>query len=432
MTWSPTSKSFGVVYGYMPAKTVIFNQKAEAIHTFPLSPRNTIMFSPHGRFVLVAGFGNLAGQMDIYDLNKDYAKLCTIEASNASHCEWSPDGQHILTATLSPRLRVENGIRIWHVLGGLMYFEEMNELYEVTWRPQSPDKHPVPATINPAPIAHESALSYIGKAKTPSKPAGAYRPPGARGTITPLHFKREDEGGAAYVNNSISSTARDSNNVNGFGARKRRDVPGATLVDDAEGANDKTLPPGAAPGGGVSLTPGEGDEGLSKAALKNKKKKEARKNREKEGGGGEGAKEGERAPRETNGTGQSSRGGHAQHLEMPSKGQGGERSRSRPRTAREKRAERPTPAHPPGLPAPAQAQQPVLEQVQTQALPTDSDLVPGSPQEKKVRSLVKKLRAIDELKMRQAGGEKLELSQVSKIRSEESVRKELDGLGGGG
>ena len=132
MTWSPNSKEFGVVYGYMPAKTTIFNSRAIATHTFPLAPRNTILFSPHGRFVLVAGFGNLAGQMDVYDLEKDYEKVATIEASNASVCEWSPDGKFILTATTSPRLRVDNGVRIWHVGGGLMYNEELNELYNVS------------------------------------------------------------------------------------------------------------------------------------------------------------------------------------------------------------------------------------------------------------------------------------------------------------
>jgi translation initiation factor 2A len=132
VTWSPNSKEFGVVYGYMPAKTAIFNARAVLTHTFPLAPRNTILFSPHGRFVLVAGFGNLAGQMDIYDLEKDYEKVVTIEASNASVCEWSPDGKFILTATTSPRLRVDNGVRIWHVGGGLMYNEELNELYSVS------------------------------------------------------------------------------------------------------------------------------------------------------------------------------------------------------------------------------------------------------------------------------------------------------------
>jgi translation initiation factor 2A len=55
--------------------------------------------------------------------------------------------------------------------------------------------------------------------------------------------------------------------------------------------------------------------------------------------------------------------------------------------------------------------------------------VTGSPHEKKIRSLLKKLRAIDDLKMRQAGGEKLEGTQVLKIGTEEQVRKELGGLG---
>jgi len=53
----------------------------------------------------------------------------------------------------------------------------------------------------------------------------------------------------------------------------------------------------------------------------------------------------------------------------------------------------------------------------------------GSPEEKKTRSLLKKLRAIDDLKMRQAGGEKLEGTQVLKIGTEEQVRKELNALG---
>lgn len=53
----------------------------------------------------------------------------------------------------------------------------------------------------------------------------------------------------------------------------------------------------------------------------------------------------------------------------------------------------------------------------------------GSPHEKKIRSLLKKLRAIDDLKMRQAGGEKLEGTQVLKIGTEEQVRKELQAVG---
>ena len=49
-------------------------------------------------------------------------------------------------------------------------------------------------------------------------------------------------------------------------------------------------------------------------------------------------------------------------------------------------------------------------------------------QEKRLRNLNKKLKAIEELKMRQAGGEKLEAMQLAKISAEKEVREELASL----
>jgi translation initiation factor 2A len=471
VSWSPKSTSFAVVYGYMPAKTVIFNAKAQPTHTFPLAPRNTVCFSPHGRFVLVAGFGNLAGQMDIYDLEKDYAKVCTVEASNASVCEWSPDGKHILTATTSPRLRVDNGIRIWHASGALMYNQELNELYHVCWRPQQGSAEALEENpFAPVPTPHESALKYLGSVKTPSKPAGAYRPPGARGQVTPLAFKREDEGGAAYVRDGISSFA---SNINGFGKSKSRAVPGAEAADDRS-----ILPPGAAPGGGVSLTgTGEGkdSEPLSKAAKKNAKKREAKKAA---AAAAEAVANGEgisstlavNAADPTSKTPSRSperRGPGRGHERSRSKGyvpapavppgfeantrtvEGAKRERSRNRrqrgdTASSATSQRLT-TQPNGFP-------PGLVTIQQRGLPTALRTTPpppqsgaespevhvispgtpgsaGSLQEKKVRGLLKKVRAIEDLKMRLAGGEKLEDTQMKKIHSEDSVKAELSALG---
>ncbi|EXJ94669.1 hypothetical protein A1O1_03066 [Capronia coronata CBS 617.96] len=461
VSWSPRSNSFAVVYGYMPAKTVIFNAKAEPVHTFPLAPRNTVLFSPHGRFVLVAGFGNLAGQMDIYDLEKDFAKICTIEASNASVCEWAPDGVHILTATTSPRLRVDNGIRIWHAGGPLMYNQDLNELYHVCWRPQSASLYPLSANpFSPMPVPHSSALEYMAARKTPSKPAGAYRPPGARGQVTPLAFKREDEGGAAFVREGISSF---SSSINGFGKSRQRVVPGA------EPAEDKTpLPPGAAPGGGVSLTgTGEGADGepLSKAARKNAKKREAKKAAAaaaaRDGGAGSNlapeqpAARGKSQSRSPDGHGhQRSRSrGYvpAPALEAPT-GPKKERSRSNSRRQRgdtngsthnHANGSAKGPGHAPGTPNQKVRNAPTHINTTTQVAPPSapegqtppeleitSPVTPGgSSQEKKVRGLLKKIRAIDDLKMRFAGGEKLEDTQMRKISTEDSVRKELSALG---
>lgn len=470
VSWSPKSTSFAVVYGYMPARTVIFNAKAEATHTFPLAPRNTVSFSPHGRFVLVAGFGNLAGQMDIYDLEKDYAKICTIEASNASVCEWSPDGKHILTATTSPRLRVDNGIRIWHASGGLMYNQELNELYHVCWRPQQGSAVPLEENpFAPVPTPHASALKYLGSVKTPSKPAGAYRPPGARGQVTPLAFKREDEGGAAYVRDGISSFA---SNINGFGKAKSRAVPGA------EAAEDKSpLPPGAAPGGGVSLTgTGEGLDGepLSKAAKKNAKKREAKKAAAAAANG-----EGQSTTLAPDNVAKSTKKNLSRSPEGRGRGNVPERSRSKSYV--------PAPAVPPGFEANAgfmdgskrersrsrnrrqrgdtatsttsqrsttqqngtpkgpitiQRRTPPTALITTTPPPPDVTESPevqvtspstpgggGNLQDKKMRGLLKKVRAIEDLKMRLAGGEKLEDTQMKKIHSEDSVKNELSALG---
>lgn len=408
------------MYGYMPAKTTIFNTRASPTHSFALAPRNTIMFSPHGRFVLVAGFGNLAGQMDVYDLEQNHLKICTIEASNASVCEWSPDGKFILTATTSPRLRVDNGVRIWHVGGGLLYNEDFQELYHVTWRPQQTSLQPSVDPLHPLPIPHASALEYLGNVKTPSRPAGAYRPPGARGQITPLAFKREDEGGAAYVSNGNLPPGFGAST---FGRPRRREIPGAEPVpDDGIGA--------------TAASQLDGEESHSKAAAKNKKKREAKKAKD--------------AAERVAGLAPIKPDANADATSSPGRSPGrsperrdrrkAERNRSkghpdgRPRSQQRPRDTRQLDRDLSSRPPPSQ-QQEEGNGLSAQATVEAPDLRVTSPdggagtQDKKVRALLKKLRAIDDLKMRRAGGEKLEGTQIKKMDTEDEIRKELGVLG---
>ncbi|PNY29470.1 Eukaryotic translation initiation factor 2A [Tolypocladium capitatum] len=410
VSWSDNSREFGVVYGYMPAKATIFNDRAAAKHSFPLAPRNTITFSPSGRFVLVAGFGNLAGQVDVYDLEKDYRKVCTIESGNPSVCEWSPDSRYLMTATTSPRLRVDNGVKLWHVGGGIMYNEDMIELYNVMWRPAAPENVGGGEPLSPVPTAHASAAEYLGTVKTPSKPAGAYRPPGARGLATPLHFKREDEGGAAHV----VSNGTQNVGPNGFG-RTRRAVPGAEPAEGSPG-QARTVP-GAEP---------VDNDGASK---KNKKKRGKKGNQEGRleaepnggaslglqrheqgvGSGGEGRRSPERrGPPNGNGN------GNGRDFRSRSRNNGGNRSRSNTHQCPRAYA---------GAPGGAPPQQAAAGE----SAAADAD-ASQNPLAKKVRSLQKKIRAIEDLEMRLAGGEKLEDTQLKKIHTKTAVLKELDAL----
>lgn len=232
----------------MPAKAMLFDQRVRTLHDFGASPVNFISFNPQGRLLALAGFGNLAGKMDIFD-RRSLNKVCVIDAPNTSHCEWSPDGRFLLTATLSPRLRVDNGIKIWHCSGPLLHVQPVEELYQASWRPTPVENVPgFGQNIPPAPAPTEAVKSLEAvKKPTPMKAAGAYRPPGARGLATPAFFKREDEGGAPRMPSNGSATpprpysrspappgSMPNGNGNGYGTPPnghanagRRQVPGA-------------------------------------------------------------------------------------------------------------------------------------------------------------------------------------------------------------
>lgn len=342
--WSPNSREFGVVYGYMPAKTTIFDARGNIVHSLPLAPRNTILFSPHARFIIVAGFGNLQGSMDIFDRQRQFAKVATIEAWNTSVCEWSPDGQYILTATTSPRLRVDNGVKIWHYTGSLIFQEEHDELFATSWRPQDVSLFPLKSILSAAPKPHSSAENVEIKKAVSNKPAGAYRPPHARtagvSAPTPL-FQR------AMANNGSGTPASSPGSIPGSG------VPGAAAA----------VAPGAPPG-------------LSKSAAKNRKKRENKKGKEEEDS---------KDDVQSNGKSVFS----ASSNDSNGKIDGNSNKANNP--------------------------PPVSASV--------------GIEDKKIRSLLKKLRAIEELKQRHAKGEKLEDTQIQKINTENSVRRELTTLG---
>lgn len=203
----------------MPARVVLFDQRVRTLHDFGTSFSNYISFNPQSRLLLLGGFGNLAGKIDIYD-RRSLTKISTIDASNASHCKWSPDGKFILAATLSPRLRVDNGIKIWYLLGQLVHVQECEELYQASWRPALPDTvPPFPSVIPPAPAP--SALATAASAKpTLTRPSGAYRPPGARGQGASLAYSREEDGGSPMGTPRGSGTATPTRQGRGH-------VPGA-------------------------------------------------------------------------------------------------------------------------------------------------------------------------------------------------------------
>lgn len=97
------------------------------------------------------------------------------QAADATHFSWCPDGEHIVTATCSPRLRVSNGYKIWHYTGSVLHKQDAaagSELWEVCWQP-FPD-----GSFLEKPIKYQAVPSELGT--TQAAPKQAYRPPALR------------------------------------------------------------------------------------------------------------------------------------------------------------------------------------------------------------------------------------------------------------
>lgn len=191
--WSNSGLEFAVVYGFMPAKATLFDKKCRPLLELGTGPYNTIRWNPKGKFLCLAGFGNLPGDMVFWDY-VERKQLASTKAEWSVSSEWSPDGCYFMTATTAPRLQVDNGIKIFHYNGSLYFKQMFDKLYQADWKPESPSKFgditeliksldsikledKKPSGQGPKPTQATTKASSANP--TTQKPA-AYRPPHAK------------------------------------------------------------------------------------------------------------------------------------------------------------------------------------------------------------------------------------------------------------
>eukprot|EP00871_Galdieria_phlegrea_P006002 jgi/Galph1/88/GphlegSOOS_G4783.1 len=238
--WSPDGKQFIIVYGSMPARATLFNWLCEPLFDFGTGTRNTISFSPHGRFLCFGGFGNLPGDLEFWD-RKRRQLLGRTSAPCTTASTWSPDSRYFLAATTFPRLRVDNGFQIFRYDGTLIGKVSVpDELYQLEFLPAEPTKYP----DLPSPhIAKNNVAIDNRNQTTPSE--NIYRPPALRGKKVAVSFHQDEAPRALDTRTWILET-KQSGQVQPQSVKK-------TVV---------------------GAPPEEEEETLSKRQRKNKKKKE--------------------------------------------------------------------------------------------------------------------------------------------------------------
>ncbi|KAF4667583.1 Eukaryotic translation initiation factor 2A [Perkinsus olseni] len=141
------------------------------VHSMGKAKRNTVCWNRYGRYAVVGGFGNMAGEMDFWDM-AEYKVVGSLRAECPVISVWAPDGRHFSTATTWPRMRVDNKIDIYSYNGRLICRHEFDELYFATWKP-STAFHDVPsspralATALDGPPAPVASKAYRAPGKSP-------------------------------------------------------------------------------------------------------------------------------------------------------------------------------------------------------------------------------------------------------------------------
>eukprot|EP00980_Cylindrotheca_fusiformis_P008299 scaffold1736_cov127-Cylindrotheca_fusiformis.AAC.113 len=260
VAWMPNASKpscFAVAAGKMPSMSSLHNgSDGNAIFLFGNAHRNTIIWAPHGRFVCLAGFGNLAGGMTFWDRNKlkQIPPANPVTASCTVGYGWSPDSRLLAVSTTSPRMNVDNGVNVYRYNGDKMEnlpWDNKNylpdRLLQAEFLPAKssvyPDRPQSPQLKDATPAGNAE------KSQSADKPAGRYIPPSAR--------NRAGRGGS-----SLADRMRAEKEGKTVGARKVLDKPKVT------GATGKVVV-------GLAPTEGKSKSALRKEKAKKKKEEEA-------------------------------------------------------------------------------------------------------------------------------------------------------------
>ncbi|EZG55468.1 eukaryotic translation initiation factor 2A [Gregarina niphandrodes] len=195
------NNSFFVGHGPLPCVMEVWNAVAckpsiklgeerrnflRCCHSLPLPPATEPGSKPDRRaklglnMAVIGGFGNLPGDVEVWDISKQeiigLTKLpWTVDLS------FSPDAYWLLASTTTPRLRVDNCLKIVRVNGEPVLEKAFDELYQADWRP--------------VPVQHARALS-------PGR--GVYKPK-ANNTLEGL-FKTKKETSSGLFGRVMTGT----------------------------------------------------------------------------------------------------------------------------------------------------------------------------------------------------------------------------------
>ena len=145
VAWVDSGERFIVIAGNQPAVATLYDKDCNALFEFGKRYRNTIRICPFSQLLLIGGFGNLKGEIDIWSI-ESLEQVGKTRSDCAIGIEWAPDGQHLMTSVLFERVKVDNQISIFNGCGKKLLAQPhaFGVLNSAQWQPYPAGTFPRP------------------------------------------------------------------------------------------------------------------------------------------------------------------------------------------------------------------------------------------------------------------------------------------------
>jgi translation initiation factor 3 subunit B len=139
--WEPTGTKFAIIHGEAPRICCsvydLADGKVTLVKCLDKVQANHISWSPRGRYLILAGLGQMQGVFEFID-------TATMEPMNqgehfmASEVLWDPTGRYVITVVSFLRHQSDTGYYVWSFQGKLLQKYIIPKFYSLEWRPQPP------------------------------------------------------------------------------------------------------------------------------------------------------------------------------------------------------------------------------------------------------------------------------------------------------
>ncbi|KAI3406477.2 PRT1 [Candida oxycetoniae] len=165
-SWEPKSERFVTISRLddgnpnpaIPKNTISFfaqedtkgknaNPKYKSYKTIENKHSNTVIWSPKGRYVVVASITRPSGEIDFYDVSFDDetskkglpANVKLLKSSNyagMTNLAWDPSGRFLSAWSSAWLHAIDNGYRIYEFTGNLLRDDSVDQFKDFIWRPR--------------------------------------------------------------------------------------------------------------------------------------------------------------------------------------------------------------------------------------------------------------------------------------------------------